>query len=152
MSTVPKLVKVIRKKDIVKTSIWTIPEPGRDKFYSSILDDRQYIYSFLNSRSSKNCYTFLKKYKEVNGFYPDLRKNTLKKIDENFIIYIDDEFYEGLKQRCLLNGVGLIGISNFEYTFSENIFNLHMSAVDLLKNENINCDQQIDNLNYLLDF
>ena len=65
---------------------------------------------------------------------------------------------EGLKKRCLLNGIGLIGISEFEYNFVEtfvgakNIFNLNLSAVDLLQNEECKNFEYIDNLNYLLQF
>jgi len=159
----PKIIKVIRKKEIFNDSIWWSPKHGKDKFYSSIINEKQYIYSFLSATAANKCHSFLKKYKEINGKYPDLNgsqsKLKLSKVeDDNFIIYIDEEFLEGLKQRCLLNGVGLIGVSNFEYTFIEsllnkkNVFNLSISAVDLLENENINCDKQIDNLNYLLDF
>ena len=98
---------------------------------------------------SKNCDKIIEPINKLEE-----NKNT----DENCLVYIDEEYLEGLKQRCLLNGIGLIGISNFEYTFidhfltKKNVFNLNVSAIDLLENENINCDQQIDNLNYLLDF
>ena len=157
----PKIIKVIRKKEVFNDSIWWSPRHGKDKFYSSIVNEKQYIYSFLSTTAANRCYAFLKKYKEVNGRYPDLNgshSKLNKNTDENCLVYIDEEYLEGLKQRCLLNGIGLIGISNFEYTFidhfltKKNVFNLNVSAVDLLENENINCDQQIDNLNYLLDF
>ena len=84
--------------------------------------------------------------------------NLSNKIDENFLIYIDDEFYGGMKQRCLLNGIGLIGVTEFDYTYTErsmgkkNIFNLNISAIDLLEDERFEKIEQIDNLNYLLDF
>jgi hypothetical protein len=50
-----------------------------------------------------------------------------------------------------------MGISSFEYTFYEkylsqkNVFNISMSAIDLLENESISQIEHIDNLNYLLD-
>ena len=83
----------------------------------------------------------------------------LNKIDTtNISIYIDYEPTDALIQRCLINGVGLIGISEFEYNFVEtfvgakNIFNLKVSAVDLLENEECKLFEYIDNLNYLLEF
>jgi len=70
LSTVkpPSILKVIRKKEL-NTTWWT---SGNEYYYSSFLNDRQHIYSFLNISAAKNCHSFLKKFKEVNKFYPDL--------------------------------------------------------------------------------
>jgi hypothetical protein len=155
---IPKVLKLIRKKEIIRDSWWT-PEYGGDKYYSSIFHDKQYIYSFLTNESAETCEKFLKKYKSIHNRYPDLLPNkSFKKIDNMNDIYIDEETIYAMKTRCLINNVGLIGISRFEYTFidsffgQKNVFNLHISAVDLLENDDINQEQRIDHLNYLLDF
>ena len=152
----PMIIKVIKKKELYNT--WWSPD--KNKYYSSLLNDKQFIYSFLNERSADNCLNFIKKYKKLNGIYPNLTENsnnnTCSLPDDE--LFIDDELLKGLKSRCLINNIGLIGISHFDYTFidsffgKKNVFNLNISAVDLLENEEIDIDHQVDNLNYLLDF
>jgi hypothetical protein len=63
-----------------------------------------------------------------------------------------------MKYRCLVNNIGLIGISSFEYTFydqelnKKNIFDLNISSIDLLSEEKQENNKVIENLNELLDF
>jgi hypothetical protein len=159
---IPKMVKVIRKTETVRDSWWS-PEYGGDKFYSSFFNDKQYIYSFLTEQSAERCNQFLKKYKSVYKRYPDLHCNRYKfyknvSLDPFTDTYIDDETLTAMTTRCLLNGVGLIGISHFDYTYldsfigQKDVFNLQLSAVDLLENQNVDFTQHVDNLNYLMDF
>ena len=49
----PKIIKVIRKKEVFNDSIWWSPRHGKDKFYSSIVNEKQYIYSFLSSINNR---------------------------------------------------------------------------------------------------
>jgi hypothetical protein len=152
----PNILHVIRKKPFLKQSSWWSLEKENDRYYSSILNDKRHIYSFLDSGSSKNCLSFLQKYKQVNNRYPELNC-LLSKEEEQGEIYIEQETIYALRTRCLLNNIGLIGISSFEYTFYEkylsqkNVFNISMSAIDLLENESVLPIEHIDNLNYLLD-
>jgi len=155
----PPFVKIIKqRKTIGERTIWCSPE-YTDKMYSSMFNDKQYIYSFLTPEASKICYQFLKKYREVNGGYPDLHgKKNLKNVSCDESIYIDDENLQTLKKKCILNGIGLIGISEFSYVYldtffgQKNVFNLSISAVDLLADVSFDNQEQIENLNYLLDF
>jgi len=155
----PPFVKIIKqRKSESEKSIWCSPDQS-DKIYSSMFNGKQYIYSFLTTESSKTCFQFLKKYREVNGRYPDLHgSQNLKDISNTNSIYIDDENLIALKNKCLVNGIGLIGISQFGYTYidslfgQKNVFNLSISAVDLLDDVSINNQEQIEHLNYLLDF
>jgi hypothetical protein len=154
----PSFIRIIKQRKNHERSIWCSPG-SVDKIYSSMFNDKQYIYSFLTPESSKNCFQFLKKYKEVNGHYPDLHgKKYLKDVSDDVSIYIDDENLNVLKKKCLLNNVGLVGISDFSYSYidslfgKKNVFNLSISAVDLLDDENVDTDEQIEHLNYLLDF
>jgi hypothetical protein len=157
---IPQYVNVIKQKKIRQhQTSWNSPEHV-DKLYSSRINEKVYMYSFLNLETAKKCFEFLKKYKEVNGYYPDLHGKHIKRVKEPIenYIYIDDENLINLKKSCLLNGVGLIGISNFEYTFidslfgQKNIFNLNISAIDLLEHNTLDNSEHIEHLNYLLDF
>jgi hypothetical protein len=150
----PAKIKVIRKKDNYS---WWAPKYGQGKYYSTTLDDKQYICSFIDNESSNKFKKFIDHYKAVNNRYPNiLDENELNNDSDNFEVYIEDEILDLMKERCLLNGVSLIGIVDFDYTFTKNVnfsvFNLNISAIDLLENESTDNDRQIDNLNYLLDF
>jgi hypothetical protein len=158
----PKILKVIRKVEPATNGMgpWWSMAPKDDRYYSSMLNDKQYIYSFLTPASAENCLSFLKKFKEVNKRYPDLSDERLKIRKPNqsdFNIYIQDETIWSLKERCLCNNIGLVGITFFEYTYvdsflgQKNVFNLSISAIDLLENESLDKEGQIEHFNYLLD-
>ena len=149
---IPRVIKVIKEKH--KASWWK-PQPGHDKFYSSMLDDKQYIYSFLDSEAAVNCCSFLEKYREVHKRYPTLLESKTVKYNNDpsdYSIYLEDETLESLKIKCLLNGIGLMGITSFKYTCLNNSFDLNISSINLLESEEVSISEQIDNLNYLLDF
>ena len=151
-AVVPRMIKVIKEKQ--KASWWK-PQPGYEKFYSSMLDDKQYIYSFLDSEAAVNCCSFLEKYREVHKRYPALLDSKTVKYNKNpsdYSIYLEDETLESLKIKCLLNGIGLIGITSFNYTCLNKFFDLNISSINLLESEEVSISEQIDNLNYLLDF
>jgi hypothetical protein len=129
------------------------------KYYSSLLNEnKQYIYSFTCNEACNRCFQFLKSYKNHYNRYPDLAINSkIKKIksEDNVDIYIGYEILDEFKERCLINNIGLLGINNFEYTYvdnllnTKNIFDLSISAVDLLENEEIDEQLIINNLNVL---
>jgi hypothetical protein len=154
----PVLLNVIRKKNSIFTSWWDNTGINGDTYYTGMLNDRQYLYSFFNKDSTENCVSFIKRYKLINGKYPEHTSTNTQQIDQESEVYIDLEPIESIKSRCLLNNIGLIGITNFEYTFYEsylnkkNVFNVTMSGSDLLEQETINSNTQIDHLNDLLDF
>ena len=121
-----------------------------DKYYSSILNEKHYIYSFLTSYAARNCYSLLNKYKEVNKKYPENELNnkltTSKDQLQNVTstssgIYIEDESFEKLKRQCGLNGISLLGITKFEYTYEDsvylkkNIFDITMEASEIISED-----------------
>ena len=154
----PAKIKVLRIKD--NTSWWS-PMHKQGKYYSSFIEEKQSILSFFDETSSEKFKDFIDHYKAINNKYPCLSNvNESNVITDNYQIYIEDEILELMKERCLLNGVSLVGIMDFDYTFIKNpnketnlnVFDLKISMIDLLKYEEIAYDRQIDNLNYLLDF
>ena len=161
----PNLVKVIRKKELYNGEhSWWAPKLETDKYYSSILNEKHFIYSFLTSYAARNCYSFLNKYKEVNKKYPENELNNTLSTSKDQLqnvtstssgIYIEDESFEKLKRQCRLNGISLLGITKFEYTYEDsvylkkNIFDITMEASEIIS-EDISYADQIKNLNYLL--
>ena len=152
----PSILRVILKSKSQES--WWNSKINNSEYYSSIIEDKQYIYSFLNEHSANKCIEFLYKYKKVNGNFPNLTGNVISTNFPNYDIHVDIESLYGLKERCLLNNIGLIGIVSFEYSFinhvfnKKNVFDLNISAIDMLENENQNSIELIDNLNYILDF
>jgi hypothetical protein len=162
LKPLPLSVKVIRQKELnPEVTNWWSPERAIDKYYSGILNEKQCVYSFTSQLQADKCKKFLLDYKNINKKYPDLYvSKTLKQAfdDSHFDIYVEDESLFLMKRRCLLNNIGLIGITRFDYTFDEikdnlkNVFTLSISAVDLLENDNFaHKEEYVDNLNFLLD-
>lgn len=158
---IPNVLQVIRKKNQFKPteSYWLNTQLDKDTYYSNILEDKLYLYAFLNDRSAKQCYSFLQKYKAIYGEYPsttELKQPT--KFGENGEIYIDTDTAYSLSYRGLLNNIGIMGITTFEYTYCEtflerkNVFNLTVSGVDLLEDETIDSTTMKNHLNYLFRF
>jgi len=154
-------IKVIRKKKI-NINFWSSLNKDDDLYYSSVMKyknrDKHCIYSFFNETASKNCLSFLEQYYKIYNKYPELYGQQFQKYNDTMEVYIEDETLENMRYRCLLNNIGLVGISSFEYIFLEkfldkkNIFDISINAVDLLENEEIDVITHIDHLNYLLDF
>jgi hypothetical protein len=159
-NTKPNILTVIRKRnEVTKYVSWWTPEKNKDTYYSSVLNDKQCIYSFLNTKSAYDCIEFLKSYKKINDTYPGLYPlNEPGNIKDSGEVYLETDTLYSLRNNCLLNSIGLVGIHSFDYTFyqsylgKKNVFNLSISAVDLLEDEEIVTKKQINHLNYLLDF
>lgn len=146
----PRIIYVIRERKGPNRSWWHHGK-DQDNYYSGFLNENQYIYSFLNRSCAEKCMVFLKDYKRANGRYPDLTgNNQLIGHSGDLQIYVDEEFHWSIKNKCLLNSTGLMGIKDFEYTnlTGKNTFNFE----DLLQNERFDETQRIKHLNYLLDF
>jgi len=94
-------------------------------YYSSIINDKQYIYSFVSENYANNCISFLNNYKRLYNKYPDpynkmvkmVYKNKHATFDEQLVV--EEEILDSLQTQCLLNNIGLLGITNFEYTYQE---------------------------------
>ena len=138
---------------------WWLPGTKPEMYYSSLLNDKHFIYSFLNEKSAERCVCFLNKYKQINNDYPNINVND--KLTKNYTsdleIYIEDESIHSIKYKCSVNNANLAGITYFDYTFvdsflgKKNVFNLSISAVDLLENEKYDKEKQILHFNYLLN-
>jgi hypothetical protein len=155
---IPNVLHVVRKKSLLRNDdYWSKSQRDRDNYYSSILEDKLYLYSFLNNQSVQRCYSFLQKYNNIHGQYPSTSESVKPTIfDENSDIYIDSDTRYSLEHRCLLNNLGLMGITTFEYTYCEtflerkNVFNLTVSGIDLLEGQENDNVTQVNHLTYIL--
>jgi len=150
LKTNRNIVYVIRKKNIPQMSWW---KNNSDTYYSSVLNDKRSIYAFFSNESAINCLSFINKYKFINNKYPS---DTLVGIDDPGELYIDIDTVFYLQNRCLLNRIGLTGIKTFDYTYcktfldKKNVFNLTVSGIDLLQDNDLGMANYIDHLNNLI--
>jgi len=159
LDTKTHTVRVIRKKETLKKNTsWWYPEKNIDKYYSSFLNDDHYIYSFLTTHSAENCIKFLKKYKSVNNFYPDieLKSFVAPSREVDYGLYIEEETVYNIKKKCFLNNIGIIAITDFEYIHTTNlgcpgIFNICICGVDLLEDQQFDTEIQKEHFNYLFE-
>jgi hypothetical protein len=147
----PVTVKVI-KQGLQRN--WWMEDHSNDNYYSGLIKDKQNIYSFLSIRDAERCTQFLKKYKQVNGWYPNIENiKPIKRIERCNEIFLEDEPFVLMKDRCLLNGIGLICITYFNYTYfkvnQQNVFNIKMYGTDVLENESVDRDQLVTHLDSL---
>ena len=154
------IVNVIRKKEFIHPQQnWWKPGKIEDTYYSSVLEDRHYIYAFTRQTAAERCFQFLKYYRLKNNKYPDLygKNETSLYTTQEEDIYIDSDTIHALKERCLVNNIGLLAIHEFDYTFVDyylgqrNVFDLSFSAVDMLEDEILDHEKQIEHFNYLMD-
>ena len=148
----PNVVYTIRKQENLfrKENWW---KENKKEYYSNILDDKRFIYTFFNHSDANRCLEFLKKYKTLNGTYPtEMSKLKNKKNDIPFNLFIEEETVHYLKNSCLLNNIGLMGIYSFDYIQTNyGKFDVDFKGKDLLENENLNLRTVIHQLDYLLD-
>jgi hypothetical protein len=157
------IVNVIKKKEFLhpQKNWWKIGNPNitDDKYYSSILEDKHYLYAFTKLSAAERCYEFLNYYRTKNNKYPDLygeNNSDLYEVEPEDI-YIESDTAHSLKHRCMVNNIGLLGINEFDYTCLDyylgkrNVFNLTFSAVDLLEDEVVDYKKQIQHYNNLFE-
>ena len=155
------MVNIIRKRQVVKPQkTWWVRGPYEDKYYSSYLQNKHYIYSFQNNEVAKKCFQFLNEYKFRYNKFPDLcdetySRNIINNDDINDI-YIDTDVLTSIIYRCSVNNIGLMCIENFDYQFINSplgkgrFYNLDISGIDIIDNEEINLERQIKHYEELI--
>lgn len=160
--SVPDKVKVLS----IKKGYSSVYTPGMvigKNYYSSFIDNKQHIYSFLTDETANTCVSFLTEFKSMYNNWPIINEdneillsNRLlggyknKKITDEVVV--NEEEIENMQSYCIFNNLGLLGVTFFDYTFKKNKIDLYISACSLLPDD-ITIDQtfinklQIDSLN-----
>lgn len=85
-------------------------------YYSEILENKHCVYGFMNKTSALNCKDFLLSYKKTHSVYPAVDRARLLKFKGTLNpICIEYDYIEDMKNKCVLNGLHLVGIHTFEY-------------------------------------
>jgi hypothetical protein len=115
-------------------------------YFTNFINNKQSVYSFYTEESANKCKMYLGKYKHTYGKYPPTidndtpvfkfetlpfeKREPLQNILNSELILLeeDDSF---LKMECNVLNIGLIGINNFDYSFSPNEIKINFTACDL---------------------
>ena len=121
-------------------------------YYSDVLDNRHFVYGFLNRGDSTRFMGFLKTYHTKYSRYPYIgQKNVvLKSIRPNTdSLYIDVEPLESFQYKCVLNGARLFGISEIDFHQDNGFDEVYISGAEIFENFEPSPEDVVDNLEFL---
>jgi hypothetical protein len=123
------------------------------QYYSSFIDGKQCVVSFMNNQSATKCIQFMNEYKEKYAMYPILGENLMqvRTKQKMHFVYLKNMEVEKLQMQCMLFNVGLVGIDNFDYQLNNSKFTLEFGAADLLVNHQPTIQMNIATLNAMWD-
>jgi hypothetical protein len=104
-------------------SLYIIRQRNTRTYYSDILDDRHCIFGFTYRKHASMFTRFLNDYKKKYSRYPSA---TQKMVHTKFIfnpspLCIEQIYTEEMKVRCVVNGLNLFEIHNFDYEYIHEI-------------------------------
>ena len=120
-----------------------------NKIYTSRVNNEQVLYSFINEISANNCMKFLNVYKNIHGKYPENDNSSIQFSNE--IITLEEETIGSLQNTCLLLNIGLLGITDFNYSFNRGLVNVDFKAANLIT-EDLEELKQSEQFNYVKNF
>jgi hypothetical protein len=122
------------------------------RYYSDVLEGTHCMYGFMNRNSALKCREFLLQYRNRHQRYPCIGQSK----GFNFVggcdtVVLEEERIENMKNKCVLNGVHLIGIHTFEYSMNETE-EVRLSGAILTEGAEVPQTVLRDNLEYLLEY
>jgi len=107
---------------LVAQSMYLIRQKNTNTYYSDILDNRHCIYGFRHRIHAVKCTNFLSTYKKRYKRYPSVEQVmfSTKFVGSTDPICIDKESIEDMKIRCVVNGLHLFEVYEFDSMTIEN--------------------------------
>jgi hypothetical protein len=116
-------------------------------YYTSLINNKHYLYSFKNAGIASKCVDFLKVYKQRYNMYPPINNEEyvpikiLSKKTTDDEIHISTENVNNLLTLCGSTNMELLILNNFDYSMGSNNIDVDFSAIDI-KPENVEfCNQ-----------
>jgi hypothetical protein len=104
------------------------------RYYSCLLGGERRVLAFTDDKPLKKCQKFLKHYKTLYSTYPPadggLRKPTVPEESEHTYICVEE--VDNLQRYCHMYSVGLTMVERFEYSFTNERFDIDVAAEDIL--------------------
>jgi hypothetical protein len=122
-------------------------------YYTSLINNKHYLYSFKNAGIASKCVSFLSDYKRRYNMYPPINNEeyvpikiiSKKTTDED--LHISTEYVNNLLTLCGTTNMELLILNNFNYTIGLNDIDVEFSAIDI-EPKNIEFCNQF-NISYL---
>ena len=134
---------------------------NKNKIYTTVINKKQYICTFIEKKTSYSCIKFLTQHKQKYGIWPlidsysDNNKVELKeiidnkKINVNYIsnsIYIEKYNLDFFKIIGSITNLGIMAISEFDYILSPSKVNIIVKGSDIT-NDLIISNDDLNKLN-----
>jgi hypothetical protein len=133
-----------------KTNVFVVK--NNKNMFSALLDDKYHVSSFLTKAPAYKCSLFLSDFKHRYGKFPDpismhkeTKKPPLERMELKPVvpskrtpaieifsneISIEEVEIDELNSLCSLNRIGILGITDFEYSFDANKININFKATE----------------------
>ena len=136
-----------------------------NKYYTSIINNNQCLFSFNNKESANKCALFLSEYRHRYGKWPDIKNYELKDNELQLIdpskrrpilnilyndLYISENDIDELQGICLICNIELLDITDFDYTINKNKIDIEFKAASIQTEYDENTSQYIKKLYILL--
>ena len=113
---------------------------NNNKIYTTSVNNKTTMYSFMDLQSATNCKSFLTNYKKFYGNYPgknakEMEWNGTERTEWNEQLEVEEDTIGNLQNTCLLLNIGLLGITQFNYSFNNKQCNVELQAVDLITDD-----------------
>ena len=119
-------------------------------YYSDVLGDTHCVYGFLNRDSALNCREFLVRYRMQHKRYPFIGQvKVTRYTGTDDSVLLEERTLEDMKNKCVLNGVHLIGIHTFDYQSTEEV---RLSGTILTEDYEAEQEYIKENLEHLITF
>ncbi len=120
-------------------------------YYSDIIDGKHYIYGFTNNRTALKCIEFIQYYKKRHNRFPCTERTYALKYVKNMEtepLYIEKSLTDDIVFDCLVNGLHVMSISEFDYTkdFNEEV---SLTGQDLTSEMTVPEYEVVKNLDYI---
>lgn len=102
--------------------MYLIRQMNTNTYYSDILDKKHCIYGFRHEVHAVKCTHFLSRYKHKYNRYPSPEQVMFgpKFVGSVDPICVEQEDIEDMKIRCVVNGLHLFEVYDFDYMFTDN--------------------------------
>ena len=127
--------------------VYLLRQQNTTRYYSEILGDRHCIYGFRNRMHAVKCKNFLHEYKNRYRVYPGVEQKKCTLVSKTEPVYIESGHVEDMKVTCVLNGMHLFEVHDFDYEREE----VRLTGVLLTEGIEVFPDHTRTHLEYILD-
>jgi hypothetical protein len=125
---------------------------GTGRYYSSMIENKQYILAFSNYKMADRCRKFITEHKKQFSCFPRINignrsLHTAPDDTSDTHVYIDEDTGEFM-DKCVMYKMHIAELSYFDYTYKNDAFTVDLTTSRFLESDVL--DYSINVLNSLL--